>query len=513
MAFHFRALHLRLLLASIFALAAVYFLYPSFISVTTSNGISTLNITNETSLAISDPNNGTADDLSFEEKIKTGDWKLGYLIHEQRVDGVLVSNDTFWGEDAKEQYEQHVEKKEKRELEERAFGYLPMLPASLWTLIKVGELQIQPLVELYLACLTNKLVADLERDPLQAEPPYQRPVNNAWSLHSSDYWTTVEYNNGPGFPELWMVMARAVSSLQVGSNPPILGKRWTVLRHVLTTFAISAVPGPNKAIFDTQDKFPVKTHMTEATNAQYHMVMNIIDGVVIIQSALSPLKAWEQQNPGQVMGDPDLYLPPMRQLSDRIWYHWMRIHNEAGPVEGPSKPTYGSLDFTRMIPGVTLIRTDFIRPRMMKTFLNWIALEHIQDSLTGSVVSSCLYSRGFDPLHPGPPWGNHQTFGVGDWCFYALLGLPINKGIAWLLAQHKTVNTLGHKVLKSVTIFFVDVPATASPERAALAQLPCLIWEVVDFYDDLRFDKVIAEAPWYQLEHAARLPASHYPPI
>ena len=105
---------------------------------------------------------------------------------------------------------------------------------------------------------------------------------------------------------------------------------------------------------------------------------------------------------------PDRSLPEMRTLSDRIWFHWMRLHTEAGTQSGV-------LDFTRMIPGVRLPRSNFNTVREMRTFLNWIVLFSIMGEDIGKIVSNCLLTRGIHPSQPGPLWGNHQTFPVGHW--------------------------------------------------------------------------------------------------
>lgn len=57
------------------------------------------------------------------------------------------------------------------------------------------------------------------------------------------------------------------------------------------------------------------------------------------------------------------------------------------------------------------------------------------------------------------------------------LSLICSLGIAWLLAQHKGAQGLGHKALKSVTIF----AAQSDDLFEQAGALPCLLWEVVDY--------------------------------
>lgn len=99
-------------------------------------------------------------------------------------------------------------------------------------------------------------------------------------------------------------------------------------------------------------------------------------------------------------------------------------------------------------------------------------------------------------------------------CFYALLATPANYGIAWLLTQHKTPETLGHKALKSVTIFFGDQTTFKNDAdgqmQVRLNQYPTLIWEVVDFSQELATDRLTYEVMWYDFQELENIP---YPAI
>ncbi|KAK6393920.1 hypothetical protein LTR65_002297 [Meristemomyces frigidus] len=63
------------------------------------------------------PNNGTAKDLTLDEMVAAGHFKLGWVTSRRIIEGELIEEQTFYGEDAVAQQRKHAEK---RELQERA---------------------------------------------------------------------------------------------------------------------------------------------------------------------------------------------------------------------------------------------------------------------------------------------------------------------------------------------------------------------------------------------------------
>lgn len=75
-------------------------------------------------------------------------------------------------------------------------------------------------------------------------------------------------------------------------------------------------------------------------------------------------------------------------------------------------------------------------------------------------------------------------------CFYVLLSTKMGEQLVWFLAKHKA--RLGHKILKSVTVFAADsiiTPPGFQNELPDLVKWPVLIWEVVDYDPKLVEDK------------------------
>lgn len=86
-------------------------------------------------------------------------------------------------------------------------------------------------------------------------------------------------------------------------------------------------------------------------------------------------------------------------------------------------------------------------------------------------------------------WGYHETFQVGHWGFYAMLGTFMGSNLASMLAEHKGEDGFGHKTIESCTIFAVDSVLTDSrtqQPRKQLVKWPAVIWKIVDFNADLQ---------------------------
>ena len=128
---------------------------------------------------------------------------------------------------------------------------------------------------------------------------------------------------------------------------------------------------------------------------------------------------------------------------------------------------------------------------MMRRFLKHVIVPGIQGIYEHRVILECIQSRG---IHPGnlSKAGKDLCSLAGHWAFNALLALEVNKDLVYLLAQHKDDLDLGHKVLKSVTIFQPELP-TVSPSQITsdednIAVWPALRWDVVDCSEKLKYE-------------------------
>jgi hypothetical protein len=83
--------------------------------------------------------------------------------------------------------------------------------------------------------------------------------------------------------------------------------------------------------------------------------------------------------------------------------------------------------------------------------------------------------------------------------YYALLSQGISAELAYFLGRHKGRPGHGYKVLKSVRVFWGDIPGdlnTASTLREPNEKHPDLLWEVEDVEN---FDSLVKEI--HGLEH------------
>lgn len=151
-------------------------------------------------------------------------------------------------------------------------------------------------------------------------------------------------------------------------------------------------------------------------------------------------------------------LPEIYHWSELVFVGWMQSlrtpHIAAGTLGKP-------IDWTKI--SNRLVTTKAIGGAPLKQNLNYIIVQAADSPpATSSVIKTCLVSQGYGFTIPS--WPDGARFHVGSWCFYALLDLPVNKGIAYLLAQHKSPsdrphkNGLGHKVLEYVDISSGQVP-------------------------------------------------------
>jgi hypothetical protein len=185
----------------------------------------------------------------------------------------------------------------------------------------------------------------------------------------------------------------------------------------------------------------------DPTGGLFAVVFNPIDGVIIVQEAISLAQAYFTAN-GHHMDPNDL--PKLRELSDVIFHHWRRMRTM---YQNDPPTTYGLSYYKEANPEIELTTTDF--RGHMQNWLNYIVVQNIRGVDAVSILEVCLSSRGIR-IEEKPSWDRRQTFGIGSWHLYALLATEENSWIAWLLAQHKGFSEagLGNKCLSSVTIWW-----------------------------------------------------------
>ena len=173
--------------------------------------------------------------------------------------------------------------------------------------------------------------------------------------------------------------------------------------------------------------------------------------------------------------------------SELTWHVWARLHNDQ------SAPTLtANMDIqppTDLDKGAMARWSTGFKPELsvnlipqLKDFLNYVVVQGNRSKETIDLVVRCLASRGHSEDYI-PGWGHHETFQIGHWSFYALLGTDTGERIINLLSRHKQDKELGHKMLKSVTIFHAITPIEGftAEEYDKYIRWPALIFEVVDY--------------------------------
>ncbi|KAI7200027.1 hypothetical protein KC316_g5740 [Hortaea werneckii] len=350
----------------------------------------------------------------------------------ETVDGQVVYNETFRGEDAEGQYYAAIGNKSLHKRARTQWSPPPMHLMDIWARY----------------C----------------------PQGNPWSVSS--------YPPGQGSAASILAPIKAdLETLVVGTQDELArAGSWNFRRHVNMNLKPA---GPGAAIMFRQDKrYSQAGHYLEATNAQYALVFNLLDGIIVAHSTFSPGK----QLPNQVP-------PSLEKWSDVTWRCWRLLRSydssqsfgyRVTDFRGFLPPPDGS-NPPRWINDVPSIR-DFRGP--MANWLNYIVIQNIKSPQeTHEVISYCMdgytdfdgspkYVNGKVPL-----WNDEFTFRIGNICYYALLAIPDCRGIAWFLTQHK--ERLGSKVPFSVKLWW----PTDQGQPVPSIDMPSLLWEIRDAND------------------------------
>ncbi|KAI7226680.1 hypothetical protein KC330_g8728 [Hortaea werneckii] len=392
----------------------------------------------------------------------------------ETVDGQVVYNETFRGEDAEGQYYAAIGNKSLHKRARTQWSAPPMHLMDIWARYCKGR----KYADLMLADIdrANYLISEtlgLGNDELAQR--WQRdavigPQGNPWSVSS--------YPPGQGSAASILAPIKAdLETLVVGTQDELArAGSWNFRRHANMNLKPA---GPGAAIMFRQDKrYSQAGHYLEATNAQYALVFNLLDGIIVAHSMFSPGK----QLPNQVP-------PSLEKWSDVTWRCWrlLRSYDSSQSLgyrvtdfRGFLPPPDGS-NPPRWINDVPSIR-DFRGP--MANWLNYIVIQNIKSPQeTHEVISYCMdgytdfdgspkYVNGRVPL-----WNDEFTFRIGNICYYALLAIPNCRGIAWFLTQHK--ERLGSKVPFSVKLWW----PTDQGQPVPSIDMPSLLWEIRDAND------------------------------
>lgn len=250
------------------------------------------------------------------------------------------------------------------------------------------------------------------------------------------------------------------------------------------------------------------------------VLFNVFDGLIILCHLRSPTE-WRDSSSGSK--DRSIPPPEWNCWRDIVWHGWSVLHN-AGPHHNTLGSEFAQPDAPRILNDKFRQRIASGRPAsttgaglsfyqsikkhidlpLMKPFLNHVifcgSAVKFDDS---AIIQACLESRGSN-AGKAPLWGHHETFDIGHWAFYAMLSTRIGKELAWFLAEHKSLNGLGHKLISSVTIFAADTSMTVpGPDGSPIARLikwPVVLWHVVDFDGTLITKKIDLEKK-YTIRH------------
>ncbi|KAK4552456.1 hypothetical protein LTR86_010299 [Recurvomyces mirabilis] len=334
-------------------------------------------------------------------------------------------------------------------------------------------------------------------------------------------WDINDCNDGEDFELHWHSIVSALRSLCVGDpGADFSQQKWMLPRHIDG----GLLHPPPTTLQNTG--YNIALEAEEAgSEAKFTTVYNVLDGVIVVQSATSPYHNMKGRAQSQHWQQD---LPKIPHHSDMLWAMWERLHSTGriryglsvhkgkGPQISEQNPYRDALQHITPIGGdypeapKNIFDLDIVQ---MKPFLNWYVVQAVEDEKMREVVASCLHSRGWGGYEKGwPRWHNQETFSVGHWCFYALLAQPINRSVAFLLIQHKSPVMLDRKMLKSVSIFYGE-QVREDANDIYIAQRPSLAWEIVDVHQDVINLKTTFESRWVHMnswEHFAEtIPIAH----
>ncbi|KAI7547901.1 hypothetical protein KC331_g4735 [Hortaea werneckii] len=394
----------------------------------------------------------------------------------ETVDGQVVYNETFRGEDAEGQYYAATGNKTLHKRARTQWSAPPMHPMDIWARYCKGRKYVDLMLAdidraNYLISQTKGLGEDTTGQRWQRKDVVNAHVK-AWSVMSSAI-------GQDSVASIFSPIKADLETLVVGTEDKVTKDgSWKVRRHVNMNIKPE---GPSVAVVYRQDRMYAdrNNHQVQPTHAEYSYVLNLLDGIIVAQSMYSP----EKMRPFQEA------MPKMEKWSDVTYRCWMtpRGSRESSLVNYRAADWAGYLPpFGHEVPPHWMqdvpFGKDFAGP--MLKWLNYIVIQNIRSPPeTHEAISYCMdgytdldgslkYADGRVPL-----WNDELTFKIGSICYYALLALPNCRGIAWFLAQHK--ERLGSKAPFSVKLWW----PTDQGQPVPSIDMPSLLWEIRDATD------------------------------
>ncbi|KAI7208417.1 hypothetical protein KC333_g9147 [Hortaea werneckii] len=394
----------------------------------------------------------------------------------ETVDGQVVYNETFRGEDAEGQYYAAMGNKTLHKRARTPWSAPPMQLMDIWAWYCKGR----KYADLMLADIDRANYLISETFGLGEDETDQRWQRDAVLGPPSKAWSGMPSAIGQdSVASIFSPIKADLETLVVGTEDKVTKDgSWKVRRHVNMNIKPE---GPSVAVVYRQDRTynDRHHHKLQPTHAEYSFVFNPVDGIIVAQSMYSP----EKMRPFQEE------MPTMEKWSDVTWRSWilLRSRHESSLVGYYSKDSLGYLPpFGHEVPPRWLkdmpVGKDFAGP--MVQWLNYIVIQNIKSPQeTLEAISYCMggwmdldgsfkYINGRVPL-----WNDELTFKIGSICYYALLALPNCRGIAWFLTQHK--ERLGSKVPFSVRLWW----PTDQGQPVPSIDMPSLLWEIRDATD------------------------------
>ncbi|GAB1731848.1 hypothetical protein NU195Hw_g5165t1 [Hortaea werneckii] len=393
----------------------------------------------------------------------------------ETVDGHVVYNETFRGEDAEGQY--HAARKNKS-LHKRArtpWSSPAMTIQDIWAKYCKGR----KYVDLMLADIDRANYLISETFGMGQDGLGQHWQRDAVVGRHSRPWSVLSHATDQNSAASLLLPIKAdLETLVVGTQDELTRYgSWNFRRHVNMNIKPE---GPGAAIVFRQDKpYSQSGHpVQQPTDAEYAFVINPLDGVIVAQSMFSPGKL-----------SPNGLMPSLEKWSDVTWRCWTLLRSYASA----SSLGYRISDFRGHLPppdgsapplwlDEVPYPKDLAEP--MAKWLNYIVIQNIKSPQeTHRVISYCMegwldldlspkYVNGRVPL-----WNDDFTFVIGSARYYALLATPNCRGIAWFLTQHK--ERLGAKVPFSVKVWWPTDHGQPIPS----IDMPSLLWEIRDASD------------------------------
>ncbi|KAI7199800.1 hypothetical protein KC316_g5781 [Hortaea werneckii] len=316
----------------------------------------------------------------------------------ETVDGQVVYNETFRGEDAEGQYYAAMGNKTLHKRARTPWAVPGMSINDIWARAN------------YLISETYGMGDD------ETGQSWQR--NTVESGHGRP-WSALSYATGQNSAASILSPIKAdLETLIVGTREMLTrqtkASSWNLRRHV----NMNLMPqGPNVATIFRQDQFYSASGIRylPPTNAQYALVVNPIDGVIVAQSMFSPKNSRPDQVP-----------PILEKWSDVTWRCWILLRS----TTSSNSVGFRAADFKGRLPAPD--REDI--PRWMNDiptareiagpmvqWLNYIVIQNIKSPQeTLEAISYCMdgwmdLDGSFKYVNNRVPlWNDEFTFKIGS---------------------------------------------------------------------------------------------------